>query len=225
MTEIKIPFIKTHAQEYTGSNKPANAKALELEISTTFNFKEVYEKMPLSANVERIKIGFWDGAETSLFNDLLDENNVSFELSFEKEKVNFWVVGEEEFQKDDTKVEIICFPRENSSLEFHFKPQTAGVVKIAYQGPKKPNKDNSSLDKEIVNLKNRIKELEEKNQNIPNSDAYTQEIENLKKQLQDKEKEANRERERERERAKQKRVYEMWETSASSERTRRSRNS
>jgi len=77
MTEIKIPFIKTHAQGYTDSDKPANVKALELEISTTFDFKEVYEKMPLSASIERMKIAFWDGAETSLFNDLLDESNVS----------------------------------------------------------------------------------------------------------------------------------------------------
>jgi len=106
-------------------------------------------------------------------------------------------VGEENRDIDDTKVEIICFPTENGSLEIHFKPQSAGVVKITYQGPKKPNKDNSLLDKEIANLKNRIKELEEKNRNLPNSDIYiSQKIENLKKQLKDKEKEANQERDK-----------------------------
>ena len=109
MTEIKIPFIKTHAQEYTGPDKPANTKALELKISTTFNFKEVYEKMPLSANIEKMRITFWDGTETSLFNDLLDESNVSFELSFEKKKVDFFVAGEENRDVDDTKVDNNLF--------------------------------------------------------------------------------------------------------------------
>lgn len=203
MTEIKIPFIKTAVEKNSDPGKPANAEGLKLSISTIFRFDEVWEKVPTNTRIEKMKVAFWDSAETSVFNDLLDEDKVSFELSFEKEKVDFFVLGEENRDRDDTKVEIICLPGENGSLEIHFKPQSVGVVKITYQGPvKEPNKDknngggnqNSPSDnsddtnKKITNLQTQINTLEEKLRNQPtpdNSSVDKQKLARLKAEIEE----------------------------------------
>ena len=188
MTEIKIPFIKTKAEKYSGSNKPANMEGLTLEVSSTFRFNEVYEKFPLTAFLKKMQLKFLDGAEKEIFNELLDEDKVSFELSFEKEKVNFWVVGEEDYQKDDTKLEIDYFLSDNdrdkdiknANLQITFEPKFAGVVKITYAGGKQPNDDQNKDKEEIDKLQAKINELEEKLRQKPSSPTNQNDQEKIK---------------------------------------------
>src|SRR4051794_22457103 len=105
MTEIKIPFSKVEVKKYSDSNKPANAEGLELKTSPIF-LNEFFEEVPPNSCLNKINLAFFDGVEKEIYNELLDEKTVSFELSFEKEKVNFCVLGVEEREVGDTKIEI-----------------------------------------------------------------------------------------------------------------------
>jgi len=214
MTEIKIPFTKIEVEKYSGSDKPANAEVLTLKI-IPIAFGDFYEKLslPLDSCLNKIKISFWDGAEKEIYNNLLDDSKEKFELSFEKEKVEFYMVGVEDRKTDDTKIEINYFSiGSNASLEINFQPQFAGVVKITStsqndNGKDRPNdnggdNDNGGGDKnddtkqKITNLQIQINELEKKLREKPNSSTKQQdnqklarlktEIEELKKKQKDK---------------------------------------
>ncbi|CAH1756644.1 11275_t:CDS:2 [Entrophospora sp. SA101] len=132
-------------------------------VFTTDNLNKISEKISPQANLEEIRLAFWDGAEDKIYNKLLDDDNVSFELRWEKEKVNFSIIGEET-EKGPNKIEIDFFPpspgyRDHALLEIlNIKPEFAGTVKISYKGPVK---DKDKLGEEITSLKNRINTLEE----------------------------------------------------------------
>ena len=78
-------------EKYSGSDKPANVEVLTLKVSSAFRFNEVYEKFPLAA---------FSDTEKDIFNELLDDNKVDFELSFEKDfhgvKRDWWLYWEKE---------------------------------------------------------------------------------------------------------------------------------
>src|SRR5688500_17844359 len=96
MTEIKIPFTKIEVKKISDSDKPDNAEGLELKIiPIVYNdfYKEL--QLPLTSVLNEIRLGFFDGAEKKIYDDLLDDGKEKFELSFEKEKVDFYVIGME----------------------------------------------------------------------------------------------------------------------------------
>lgn len=182
MTEIKIPFTKVEVKKYSGSNKPANAEGLELKIRPIF-FNELYEELPLDSCLNKIELAFFDGAETAIFNDLLDDYKDEFELSFEKEKVNFYMAGKTE-EPDDTKIGIVYFAKDgNDSLKIIFKPQFSGVVKITStsQGPTGPQ-DAPNNQGKVAELQVKISELEEKLRKQPNQ-TEEEKIKKLKEEL------------------------------------------
>src|SRR6185437_17115957 len=94
MTEIKIPFTKLKVEKYSGSDKPANVENLTLKIIPIFS-NDFYEKLglPSGSILNKIKVGFEDGAEKEIYNNLLDDSKEKFELIFEKEKVDFYING------------------------------------------------------------------------------------------------------------------------------------
>ncbi|CAI2185581.1 15639_t:CDS:1, partial [Funneliformis geosporum] len=204
MTDIKIPFTKIEVEKYSGSDKPTNAELLTLKI-IPITSNDFYDKfsLPLDSVLTKIKLGFMDGAEKEIYDNLLDDSKEKFELSFDKEKVNFFVVGTENEEKDNDKIEINYFPIDsNASLEIIFKPQFAGVVKIASKDPvKEPNKDkgngggnqnppsdnSNDNQQKIIDLQNQINALEEKLKKQPtsnNSSADKEKLERLKSEIQ-----------------------------------------
>ena len=91
MTEIKIPFTKIKVEKYAGSDKPANEEGLKVEVMPIF-FENFYEEIPPNTVLTKINLGFLDGAEKEIYDNLLDDKKDKFELSFEKEKVLFHIV-------------------------------------------------------------------------------------------------------------------------------------
>jgi len=189
MTKIKIPFTKTKVEKSSNPEIPTNVKELQLEIASSdisTYLNSIYDKFPLLTSLEKISIIFIDGAEKEIYDNLLDKHKISFELSWEKEKVNFKLPGIEEPEEDNTKQDIVFFASENS-LQIAFEPNFTGVVKITsdFQEP--------SLPEQITDLKNQIRALEEKMRNPSNPDTineqYKQQIQALKSQLEKKEKE------------------------------------
>ncbi|MCE8162702.1 MAG: hypothetical protein I3273_01985 [Candidatus Moeniiplasma glomeromycotorum] len=146
MSEIKIPFTKIEVKKIDDVNKPANAEGLELEIIPIF-LNEFYEKVPPDTALTKIKIAFLEGAEKEIYNNLLDDSKEKFELSFEKEKVDFYVVGVEDRETDKTKLQIDYFAlgEGKDSLQIFFKPQFAGIIKLTSISQPRPNEPDSPL--------------------------------------------------------------------------------
>ncbi|CAI2162887.1 17011_t:CDS:2 [Funneliformis geosporum] len=197
MTRIKIPFANVEVKKIVDDNKPTNAEGLELNVSPV-SLSEFFEKVPPNSCLNTINLVFFDGAEKESYNELLDEKKFRFELSFEKEKVNFCVLGEEEKEIDDTKIEIDYLKKDgaNDVLRIFFKPQFAGVVKITHRGSEEkddgggnqnPPSDNSNDNQQkIIDLQNQINALEEKLRKQPtsnNSSANKQKLERLKSEI------------------------------------------
>lgn len=165
-------------------------------------YADFYEelKLPSGPVLNEIKLGFFDGAEKEIYDNLLDDSKDKFELIFEKEKVNFYIDGAGAEEQDDTKVEIDYFSiGSNASLEIFFRPQFTGIVKITNKDNKeKPNKDKSNgggnndngggnnndkndpaIQAKINNLQNQISALEEKLRNQPTSNTNQQDEQEL----------------------------------------------
>jgi hypothetical protein len=219
MTEIKMPFANVEVKKVVDDKKPANVEGLELKVSP-IPFDKFFEEVPPNSSLGKIELAFFDGAEKEIYNELLDEKKFRFELSFEKEKVNFCVLGEEEREVDDTKIEINYLRKDgiDDILRVLFKPQFAGIVKITHRdSEQEPNKDknngggnqNSPSDnsketkQKIANLQNQINTLEEKLRKQPSSDNSSEdqkklerlktEVENLKRKQKDKPPKENKE--------------------------------
>ncbi|MCE8163898.1 MAG: hypothetical protein I3274_06855, partial [Candidatus Moeniiplasma glomeromycotorum] len=191
MTEIKIQFEKIKVERDSDPELPTNVKVLRLEISPINvgdNLKEFYEKMPPAATLKAIFIGFYDGAENEIYNELLDDKKTSFELSWEKEKVSFFVVEKEEKPKNDNTKPMIDFLPINKGMQIQIKPQFAGIIKITPFGKQQDdndkdqndNKDNKNDKQKIDELEAKIKELEKKLQKQDNSEDQKK-VKELKK--------------------------------------------
>ncbi|KLL02084.1 MAG: hypothetical protein MRERC_4c017 [Mycoplasmataceae bacterium RC_NB112A] len=204
MAEVKIDFVKEQVKKISEPNMPANVKALELKGFSTDDLSKFYEKIPSTFRIEEIKIFFYDGMGEDVYNELLDDNKVFFKISWEKEKVNFYLIGETNFKEDKTKPTIdLTEPRYSESkvcslaIGSSEKP-FVGIVKIEYKGDKPlPNKDKTSdLEKEITNLKNQIKTFKEKQNQTPNNSNDYQDYEDRIKRLENELKEKEKEKER-----------------------------
>jgi len=78
MTEIELVFNIGKVSKVEGDKDiPVNAKILKLELNYPTNIEDInkfYEKVPPAQILKEIHLGFFDGAETGIYNKLLDNN-------------------------------------------------------------------------------------------------------------------------------------------------------
>jgi len=187
MNQIKIHFTKVKVEENTSANKPANVKALELEITTNFymssfgiDLSKLHGGNP-DVTLKKILFGSYDNAEDKIFSDLLDSSKNNYELVFDQEQVNFFAGGIGGVV-DDTKPNVTLYQAPSSrALEIKLSSVS--------QSPPPPRRlpDNPpEKQQQIQELETKIAQLEGENQqdpNGPNNQSNKEEIKRLKKEL------------------------------------------
>ena len=140
MTNIRIPFTKTKIEK---QGTQGSVKWIDLEINTKFLMSQIEPNLDKlhggnpDGSLARMRFVFFDNAEPTLYQTLLDKTN--FELSFSMEKVNYGVGGEEG-EVDGSKPEVNLYQAPTSRmLEVYFKPQFAGIIKLVESGQKNPH--------------------------------------------------------------------------------------
>src|SRR6185312_15258269 len=119
--KIQIPFAKKNIKHIPAKDLNIGNKGIELEIQTNFLMSQLCSLEGIvhgpiqDAPFEKIAFIFHGEAEKAYYDALLDSQNQTFELSFDKDKVFLMVFG---FGNviDKTKPEVQVSPGEHKSM-------------------------------------------------------------------------------------------------------------